>query len=249
MLPAFDCALNGVALSSLDSRLCVLDIRQDAPKHRAMQSFSGQRMRRPERDSLTLHIDLVLHEEEPIRRQALLSAVHAWAVGGGWLTCSERPGQRLSVVCTGLAAISAADWTEKMTLTFQSDGAPYWEDEAATTVSGSGAMVLALPGTAEAAPVDVTLVHQGGSAVTAVTISVGDTLLRFEGLAWQSGSRFQLTQAGGLLRAEIDGQSVLPHRTVDSADMLLARCGADNTVQATADRSLTATFSARGRYV
>lgn len=249
MLPAFDCALNSVALSGLDSRVCVLDLRQDAPRLRTPQAFAGQTMRRPQRDSLTLHVDFVLHEDDPIRRRALLDAIHAWAVGGGLLSCSDRPGQQLAVICTGLAAMSADDWTEKLTLTFRSAQAPYWEDAAATTVTGTGEMTLTLPGTAESAPVDVELVHQAANALTAVTISAGDTQMRFEGLAWQPGSVFRVFHRDGVLHAQVDGESVLPCRTADSADMLLARCGADNAVHAVADSPLTATFTARGRYV
>lgn len=249
MQTAFDCALNGVLLSGLDSRICVLDLRQDAPKLLTSQAFAEDSALRVKRDSLKLHVDFVLHEEDPIRRRALLDAVHAWAVTGGLLTVSDRPGQQLAVICTGLAAMSAEDWTQKLTLTFRSARAPYWEDAEATTVTGTGQMALVLPGTAESTPVDAELVHHGASAVTDVLVLSGDTFVRFEWLAWLPESVFRVFHRDGALHAQVDGESVLPCRTANSADMLLARCGTDNTVQAIADSPLTATFTARGRYV
>lgn len=251
MTTAHDCALNGVRLSGLNDRICVLDIREDAPKLRTTCLSlppEGQQLLRQTREKLTLHIVFALHEEDPVRRREALSTIHRWAMSGGMLTTSDRPEQQLQVICASLAPLSAEDWTEELTLTFQSARTPYWEDAQATSVTGHDALVLDTPGTADAAPVDVMIVNDTEETVTRVTLSADETQMVFEGLSFHPGSRFLLNQSDGPLLAEIDGESVLHCRTPDSADSLLVPCGRSSTVSAAAPLPLSATFTVRGRY-
>ena len=162
MTTSFDCALDSILLSSLDAAICVLDIREEAPRLRtsalALQQ-EGRRLLRQQRESLTLHITFAIHEPDPVRRRTVLQSVQAWAARGGFLTTTDRPGQRLSVVCTAFPAMSAEDWTEALTLTFTSTLVPYWEDAEEAFASGSAVLTLNIPGTAASTPVDVVVIN------------------------------------------------------------------------------------------
>lgn len=250
MTTPYDCALNGVLLSSLDDRICILDIREDAPEQRLITHAlaGGGQMLQSVRERLTLHIDFAIHEEQPIRRKALLQSVCAWALPGGTLTISDRPDQQLTVACAGLPASSTEAWTESLTLTFAATRCPYWEDAELTTVTGTGVMTLTLPGTADTAPVEAVITNTGTAAVTRLTLHCAATSMIFENITLQPGGSFFLQMADGLLYAVIDGESILPHRTPHSDDLLLAPCGRACSVQATALQPLEAVFKARGRY-
>lgn len=252
MTTSFDCALNSVLLSSLDAAICVQDIREDAPKLRtsalALQQ-EGRRLLRQHRESLTLHITFAIHEPEPVRRRTVLQAVQAWAAQGGFLTTTDRPGQRLGVVCTALPAMSAEGWTEALTLTFVSTLVPYWEDAEETFASGSTVLTLNIPGTAASSPVDVVVINNTEETVTSLTLRCGSTQMVFEGIDMPSNGLFLLIQSDGALVAQLNGQSVLACRTPESDDRLLAPCGTSCTAYASALEPLQATFSARGRYV
>lgn len=245
-----DCTLNGVSLSSLDKRICVLDVQEDAPEIALVPHAlprGGQRLHLT-RQSLTVRIKFAIHEANPTRRKAVLQAVCAWAMKGGTLTLSDRPGKQLCVDCTSCPAVAAEDWTAPMTLVFTTTHCPWWEDAAPTSVSGSSSMTLALSGTADFSPVDVTVTNGGDAAVTLLSIRCGDSYMIFSGVELPVGGTLAVRHEAGVLSAAIGGESVLAHRTAGSDDLLLAPCGKSCTVSVTGGSGLTATFSARGRY-
>lgn len=250
MTTPYDCALDGVSLSGLDARICILDLREEAPLMRASPfplPAEGQLLTQV-RESLTIRVLFAIHEEDPVERCAALQRVLAWAHPGGVLTTSDRPGQQLTVACTALPAASAETWTETLALAFTTTRCPCWEDAAQTILTGSGAMTLALPGTLGYAPVSAVITNAGDEAVTRLSVQCGATWLIFEDIALPAGGKCYLQMADGLLSAAIDGESILPNRTSGSADCLLAPCGQSCTVCASASQPLEATFTARGRY-
>lgn len=251
MTTQFDCALDGVALSSLDDTLCVLDIREDAPKMRTAALAlrpAGRRLLHQQRESLTVQIGFAIHEEDPVRRREVLQSVHAWAAKGGILTTSERPGQQLTVICTALPAMSAEDWTETLTLAFTTTLVPYWEAAEASSASGSDVLTLTAAGNAGSAPVDVIAINDTDETVTSLKIYCGGTQMVFEGISMPAGGILFLIQSGGVFTAELDGESILPFRTPESDDLLLAPCGTGCTAYASASAPLQAAFTVRGRY-
>lgn len=252
MTTQFDCALNGILLSSVDDRICVLDIQENAPKLRTTSLAlhpEGQHMLRQTRDSLTVQVRFAIHEEDPLRRREAAQAVHTWAAKGGLLTTSDRSGQQLTVICTGYPAVAAGDWTQELTLTFQSARVPYWEDAETTSVSGSSVLTLTTPGTAESAPVDVVVVNNTAQTITHLKVRCGSTEMNFEGINFPANTMFVLNQTDGPLSARVMGSSILHCRTAESADLLLAPCGQSCTVYASADAPLQSSFTVRGRYV
>lgn len=252
MKTPFDCALNGVLLSSLDEAICLRDIREEAPRLRTSAlalPTEGQRLLRQQRESLTVQILFAIHAEDPIRRRAVLQAVHAWAARGGILTVTDRPGQQLTVLCTALPAMAAEDWTETLTIAFTSERVPCWEAAEEVSASGSEVLTLDAPGTAESAPVDVAVINDTAQIVDDLTLYCGGTRMAFTGLHMPSGGVFLLIQSGGVLSAQVDGVSALHCRTPESDDLLLAPCGRSCVVYASAAEPLQATFTVRGRYL
>ena len=251
MTTPFDCALNGVLLSSLHARVCVLDIREQAPKvhHTALTLYpEGRQQLLSRRESLTVQVLFSVHDEKPELRTRALQRICAWAAGGGVLTATSHPDQQLTVVCTALPAVTAEDWTETCTLTFQTTRCPYWEDAAESTAYGSEILTLYLPGTAESAPVNALILNADDTPITRITLRAGSTAMTFEGIHLPAGRMLLLNQTDGPLRVEADGESILHCRTAESDDMLLLPCGKSSTVYATADGDVSASFSARGRY-
>lgn len=251
MTTLYNCSLNGVPLAGVDDRICILDIREDAPKLRSAASPlpDGGRRVTQTRESLTVRITIAIQDETPIQRKKAMQAVHAWAMAGGVLTISDRPGQQLTVECSQLPDISCADWTESLTIAFTTTHCPFWEDESATSVTGYSSLTFTLPGTAEMAPVDAVITNTGTADATRVSIQCGPSYIIFEDIVLPAGAKLYLKTVNGVLSAIIYGESVLACRTAGSSDLLLAPCGQDCIVCAMALQPLEATFSARGRYV
>ena len=79
--------------------------------------------------------------------------------------------------------------------------------------------------------------------------ALASTQMTFENILFPAGYLMLLNETDGPLKVEILGESILHCRTADSDDLLLLPCGKESTVYATADKSVTASFTARGRYL
>ena len=256
MTTKYNCALDGVSLAAQDDRICILDLKEDSPRLRLDRHAlpqGGQRLT-PVRESLTVRVVFAIQEEQPHLRREAMQRVLAWAMKGGRLTTSDRPGLQLAVVCTEAPAMSAEDWTEPLTLAFTTTRCPYWEDAEATFLTASSEARFSVPGTAGEAPVSVTVTNTTGETVTRLSITCGDTRLVFEDVALPAGGKCCVEAADGLLSAAINGESILRQRTPGSSDLLLAPCGEASAVLAAAAQGtelqpLDALWKARGRYV
>ena len=245
-----DCQLNGVSLSGIDTRICVLDIQEDAPEMvRTVHPLSrgGQRVRQ-QRRSLTVRVQFAIHETVPSRRKAILQSIAAWAQPGGFLTVEDRPGKRLPVICTALPAMTAEDWTSPLTLTFTTTHCPWWESQTPTTVSGSNTLTLTVPGSADFTPVDAEITNTGSQPITLLSIQCGDSYMFFSGIDLPAGETLYLTTEDGVFSAKIGDESVLAKRSTTSDDLLLAPCGKACDLLVSTTGTIRAAFSARGRY-
>lgn len=250
MTPRFSCALNGVTPESIDPALRVTDLTELPPRRRVSSVPTvrhGLQLLRRVRESLTIRVSFVIPEYDPIRRRTLVSQLHAWADPGGVLTTSDRPGQRLIVVCDTLPMLSALSWSDVIHIDFTAYALPFWEYEAETQAVTDSAAELLLPGDAEEIPVACKVTNTGDAPLTTLTLGCGDTQMTFAGLSLAPGSVLELSSTAGLLTAKTDGASVLMQRTGDSSDLLLADGGKPAVVSVTADGSVSAVFHARGR--
>ncbi len=252
MTTLFDCSLNGTSLSSLDESICVLDIREDAPKMRTSSLTlqpDGRRILSQARDSLTVHVVFAIHQEDPALRRDVLKQVNAWALGVGPLTVSDRPGQILEASCTALPESSGLDWQEEMTLTFTASSAPYWQDLEPAFVAGVGAQTLEVPGTAPSTPVDVLVINTSSETVSYIKFYCGGSQIILDGLTFPPSSFLIASLFDGVFDITVNGQSVLCYRTPESADSLVVPCGASSTVYVNCPAGLSGSFTARGRYL
>lgn len=251
MITSYDCRLNGTLLSSLDSTICILDIREEAPELRVKTAAlqAGQRILQRSRDKLTIHIDFAIHETTLSRRSAVMQAIRNWAEKGGVLGTSDRLGLQLQVVCTGVPGLAAGDMTQTLTLSFTSAFCPYWEDATVTSASSDSTVTMTIPGNAPDTPVSAVVINRGTANMTTLTLHCSSTRLVFEGISLRPGGMFNLLYTDGLLTASIMGANVLHCRTAASDDELLAPCGRTATPYATGDQPLQVTFSVRGRYL
>lgn len=252
MTTPYQITLNDVALSALDETICVTDIREDAPVMRTASAAlqgGGLRLLRHERESLNVQVSFAIQEPDRNRRAEIFRSVLAWAEAGGILVISGREGQQLHVICTASPVLHAEDWTETLTLTFTTTTSPYWEDAEVTCAAVPTLNTLTLPGNTGDAPVSVYIVNGGSETMTRLVLTCGSTRMVFDGLSVAVGATFQLLYEDGILTAETDGESQLRFRTADSDDLLLAPCGKSCVVHASADQSVSAVFSARGRYL
>lgn len=252
MTTPYQIILNDVALSDLDETICVTDIREDAPVMRSTAADlcgGGKRLLRHERESLSVQASFAIQEPDRNRRAEIFRRVLAWAENGGILTISGREGQQLHVICTAPPVLHAEDWTETLTLTFTTTADPYWEDAEITYAAVPTVNALTLPGNAGNAPVSVYVANRGSETMTQLVLTCGSTRMAFGGLSVAAGATFRLLYEEGILSAESGGESQLRSRTADSDDLLLAPCGQSCVVRVSADQSVSAVFSARGRYL
>lgn len=244
-----DVTLHGAALSSLDDSIRVLDIREEAP-HMQAESIplaDGTCLTRMVRQSLSLRVSFAILEANITRRQGVVSLIAAWAIRGGLLTLTSRPGQQLRVLCSALPALEHADWTQPLSLTFTTHLSPWWEDAAPTAFVTSEVVTAVMPGQTGDAPVSVTVDNLSGTPVTSLTLRTGSTQMTFRGISLPASQSFLLDADHFALTARIGTQSVLSARTADSDDLLLAPCGQPCTLSVQADQPVRATFSVRGR--
>lgn len=249
-MPRFSCALNGVTPDAVDPSLRVTDITELPPRCRVTYiptERHGLRLLQRVRESLTVRVSFFIPEYDPVRRRELVAKLHAWADAGGALTTSDRPGQQLHVTCDTLPLLSALCWSDDLIIEFTACADPYWEYAAETSASTASSSLLTLPGDGPDCPVAVTVTNTGSEPLTTLTLTCGQTQMTFERLTLAPGGVFSLRTEDGLLRADADGESVLMHRTAASSDLLLADCGTETPVTATADQPVQAVFHGRGR--
>ena len=248
----FDCALDGVTLSSLNGRIRVTDVIEDAPRMNETSlplHGGGQRVLRQTRQSISVRVHFAIQEEDVTLRSRVFGEILRWAMQGGYLTITTRPGQRLQVACTGTPDLSANDWTEALTLIFTSTFSPWWEDADVTSAKGTTAMSLAIPGNAASTPVEVVLINTSAVTVTWVTVTCGESHVTFEDISLPTGGQLVISQADGAFTAKLDGVSILHRRTMDSADELLVPCGGTVALSTEANTGLYAFYNVRGRYL
>ena len=207
-----------------------------------------------QRSALQLTLSLWLRQRNPSLREQSLEALRRWALGRR-LTLSTRPGCCLRVRCDQLPAHSALCWAETLTLRFTAWETPWWQSEQPTRLCLAGetaAEVLRLPGSAP------TPVSAGFRAVDGglnrLSLSVGETQLRFEGLSLAAGERLTVEQGDDgwqrlrLWRQNGAAEQAAAFRTADSDDAWQAIPGA-NQVLLAADAAVEARLWARGRWL
>lgn len=246
------CALGGVSLHELDSRIYVEDIKEDPNYTMETVSRAGYGtfpLTNPERDSLVIKVIGYVKERDRTAREAVYQKILGWCTNG-WFTKNTRPGQRIYVYCTkppGTETYKSA----RLEIEFTAYGeASYWQDVTPVQVSSSSAVssatVSITPSGTQECFLEAEIAPSSGT-LTSVSITARGRTIALTGLSvTQSAPLLIFYDELHILHIESDGTSLLSKRSAASADDILLKAGQSNSVSLTFGRACTYTIKARG---
>ena len=251
MISRYEAYVDGIALSSIDPSICVLDIRPgDVTPQLTLKEVAGRNgaiIAKEKFSKATVEVDFEIHEYDVGKRNMICQKVQRWA-NGKILKTSDRPGQLLHSVCEKYPVVTARDWTSPVSVVFSGYAPPFWEDENAVTVALSGTSGTTqkfVPGSAENTLVKAVLT--AGASISSFSVTVDGKTLSFSGLSLSSGDVVTIDYDDYLfLRIRKGNSSIMNKRSGSSADELRATCGKINTFSFTSSGNASVTFTAKG---
>ena len=257
MRTRYDVYMDNLPLSAVDPAIYVTDVQETQPAYdttaMARARGDGARVTRRVRDSLQVRVYFAVRETDVGRRRDIIQRAAAWAMGGRYLSLGDRPGQRLRVVCDTLPSVtSALRWTQDLIMVFTAYAMPYWEADTPIRASFTGKSGTATIRHAGTAPcfLEAEISNTSGSTLTSLSLTADGQKMAFSGLALGTGKTMKIYyDENWILRAEVDGASVLNRRTADSADDLMLPPGKATTVTIAADKAVSVTLKARGLWL
>lgn len=268
-MPKVSIQLNGVDLiDAVPSAIIhALSVEPAAVKSQYSELAKGGRLRQSFlRQSISVRLEVQFRAiGNPIKRAEAVDALNAWAMGGGKLTLSNRPGKCLFVECEKPASegsLYASDAVASVVLT--ANVVPFWQAETPTTAETSymhqGELLASMnmPGTtdtemsAEIIVGDGPLYNLTVSTPKSSMTFAGETVTNEDGTTEQkplaeADTTFKLFYENGALRILSGETSAFRFRSAESADDLILSPG-ENMVHITADAPVTVRLSAHGRW-
>ena len=255
-------ALNGAQLDDIDPRIIIKGIEGGAGKDTVTSVSTGKgdgtRITGKRRDTVEVNVrfSMNIRRDNMAERTAVLEAVNAWAVKGGWLTVNYKPNRWLWV--DEVTTPGEGDLWKRLseyTITFRAHAVPYWQEESAISAStgtgGSGSGTIAVAGSAETVA-DAVLKNMSGATINTATIVIGGKSMSFENLKMGSGESLVvdhvITSGKNVIRIRVGGRSALSLRTEGSADEFEIAPGTC-AFSFSAQRACRLTVSCRGRFV
>ncbi|MGN0970885.1 MAG: hypothetical protein ACI4OY_02945 [Aristaeellaceae bacterium] len=257
MRTRYDVYMDNLPLSAVDPAIYVTDVQETPASYdtTTLQRAKGDGLRvlRRLRESLQVRVTFMVRETDVGRRRDIVQRVSAWAMGGKYLAIGDRLGQRLRVMCETLPGItSALKWTQELTMVFTAYAMPYWEAETPIRASFTGTWGTSVIRNTGTAPcfLEAEISNTSGETLTGVAMEADGHAMGFSGLSLGAGKTLKLFYDDNwLLRAEVDGASVLNRRTSDSADDLMLPPGKATTVTISAEKAVSVTLKARGLWL
>jgi hypothetical protein len=255
-------ALNGVQLDEIDKRILIQKVEPASGKDQvnaiSLWGAAGNRVNKEHRD----YLDVVVSFSMDIKRNALeerseiFEKVMGWAMGGGWLTLSQKPDRRLRVIAAQLPAEGdPLEWTNRYSITFRAYGVPYWEKENASQLRIGGtsgtSRQFGVPGNVRGV-MDAQFTNTSGGTINTFSISCsGGGSISLSGLGLGNGETLVIDHPNNgrqsWLRIRIGGRSVMGCRTSGSSNDLYCGPGT-TTVSMSAGGSGTLLLSCNGRF-
>ena len=257
MRTRYDVYMDNLPLDAVDPAIYVTDVQETPVSYDAttLQRAKGDGLRvlRRLRDSKQVRVSFMVRETDVDRRRDMIQRAAAWAMGGRYLSLGDRPGQRLRVVCDTLPSVtSALRWTQDLIMVFTAYAMPYWEADTpirASFTGKSGTAAIRQAGTATCF-LEADIANTSGATLTSLSLTAGGQKMAFSGLALGAGKTLKIYyDENWILRAEVDGASVLAQRTEDSADDLILPPGRSTTVTIEASHAVSVTLKARGLWL
>ena len=257
MRTRYDVYMDNLPLDAVDPAIYVTDVQETPVSYDAttLQRAKGDGLRvlRRLRDSKQVRVSFMVRETDVDRRRDMIQRAAAWAMGGRYLSLGDRPGQRLRVVCDTLPSVtSALRWTQDLIMVFTAYAMPYWEADTpirASFTGKSGTASIRQAGTASCF-LEADIANTSGATLTSLSMTADGQKMAFSGLALGAGKTLKIYyDENWILRAEVDGASVLAQRTEDSADDLILQPGRSTNVSIAADKAVSVTLKARGLWL
>ena len=257
MRTRYDVYMDNLPLDAVDPAIYVTDVQETPVSYDAttLQRAKGDGLRvlRRLRDSKQVRVSFMVRETDVDRRRDMIQRAAAWAMGGRYLSLGDRPGQRLRVVCDTLPSVtSALRWTQDLIMVFTAYAMPYWEADTPIRASFTGKSGTAAIRQAGTAPcfLEADIANTSGATLTSLSLTADGQKMAFSGLALGAGKTLKIYyDENWILRAEVDGASVLAQRTEDSADDLILPPGRSTTVTIEASHAVSVTLKARGLWL
>lgn len=258
MISRFNAMLGGKDLLAQVPELRVLDIRY-TPATIANSVYqtgytSHAYITNRKYNGAGVTIDVEIHEYDPAVRNEVCQRFMAWAMRGGVLKTSDRPGQQLNVVCSNAPAIaSALKWTDRVSVIFSAIENPFWEEEEVQKVTVTNSASLGVKGCVDNARVTATVTSGNstntGTAITNLTIKCRDTKITLTGInvARKKQIIIDYDKYGFLRIKDSDGNDLMKYRT--GSDELLLPCGKTSTVEVSANTAVTCVLEVRGYWL
>ena len=246
MIMRYELYMDGTSLSSISDRIVVTDIKY-AP---AVRSFNqskvahrgGYIISNGYYDKTSVQVTFSVREYSIRERQSIIQNICKWA-DGRILETSDRIGQRLKCKCVKYPDLSALNWTENLSMTFQSDVNPLWESKFMTEIQltgTSGSSSVFVEGSAGESLVEAEITTE--ATLNTVTLTVGETSMTIA--KSDMGNVVLSYNEKSVLSIKHSTTSLLPYRT--GSDDLLAKCGAFNQFSFSSNASCTVKFKTRG---
>ncbi len=263
MITRYSVWIDNKGLQDIDPSIYITDIKEKEPKQSAVTASqawgNGLRLLRMQRQSLSVVVRFAIRERDTARRRDICTRIRAWAQEG-YLTTSDRPGQRLYVVCEKIPTVtSALKWTDEMEMTFTAYDVPWWEDAQANTATASSSLesehnwhravcYVCNRGTADA-PVTVQVTAQG--AIDKLLVYRDErNKMAFDDLGMRAGDVFSISYDNrGIVSIKVNDRSVLDKRRGVSGDNFFCEPGRHSFVVQWGEAPFTVRAAVRGRYV
>lgn len=255
MIGRYEAYMDGTALSSIDDKILVLDIKYTPA---TVQRKTDRLANRPGAmaygktiGSAQAVITFEIHEYDTVKRQEICDKISAWA-NGVYLRTSDRPWKRLKCACDKYPSATSKKWTEPLSITFSAYNPPFWQEMNLTELtlggtsgatSGNGSVFV--PGNAEDSLVSATVMAK--ASISSLSLTVNGNTFSFPGLSLSSGDTVTIGYDDDMMLSIKKGNtSIMGERAASSADDLKVDCGKSNAFSFTADGAAVVTFSARG---
>ena len=255
MIGRYEAYMDGTALSSIDDKILVLDIKYTPAtvqrKTERLANRPGARAYGKTIGSAQAVITFEIHEYDTVKRQEICDKITAWA-NGMYLRTSDKAWKRMRCVCDKYPSVQSKKWTEPVTMTFSAYNPPFWQDMnpvvltlGGTSGATSGSGSVFVPGNAEDSLVSVTVTAKAG--ISSLSLTANGNTFSFSGLSLSSGDTVTIGYDDDLMLSIKKGNtSIMGKRAASSADDLKVNCGKSNAFSFTADGAAVVTFSARG---
>lgn len=249
--------LNGYPLSTISSKIRLTDISyafSGLDSDTVQRSNTSGKLALSRRyDVSKVTVSLLVLEYSTLKRTEIVQHIARWAMQGGKLSCGDRPQQFLTVVCKNPPVVgSVQNWTDRLTIVFETEGLPFWQDDNYMKWEFSGSSVTGKiidTGLIDGYP-EIELKSTSGT-ITTLNFFVNNTEMHFSGLSIPAGQTFLLTHdpLTWVLKVTANGGSVYSTRTAESSDELRSKAGTMNDFIITANTTLSGVVRIRGLYI